>query len=261
MSSGLTIQSATYGTGSSTVDVTSAVSKKVKDGVLNFTVSPSAFGIDDPAPGQLKQVDIVYTINDGKKNEMMKKDNDLVWIDAPPQRLASGLQIVKAQYGYPGNWTDVTDALQNLMSSDGSINTKVGFKELGLPDPNPNKQKTLGVEYTINGAPSITNLKDGERFRLNAPALEDTSGPGGKSQAWSFIGVLVSNAFLFIGIFIQFMSGYVTADFSTYLFGGGDVFWYMFMFFGTILPAFGFIGLPFITFFIRLFRHTDIVPA
>lgn len=262
MSTGLVINKASYGSASaSPVDVTSAVSKKVKDGVLNFTVSPSALGIDDPAPGQLKTLEVDYTINGGKKNAVLKRDNDLVFIDAPTARVASGLQISKAEYGYTGNYTDVTNALQDLMKSDGSIDVKVGFKELGLPDPNPNKQKELQVEYTINGAQTINSFKDGERFRLSAPPAEDTSGPS-LSDHTNTVGVtLFSGLFTFIGVFLQVTSGFATANFSDFLFGPSDAFWWIFFTIGLTIPLFAFVGLPFVAFFIRLFKSSNVVPA
>lgn len=259
MSTGLTINKASYGTGSNMVDVTSAVSAKVKDGVLNFTVSPTSLNVDDPAPGQLKQIEIDYTINDGSKNTITKKDNDLVSIDAPPMREASGLQIVKAEYGYSGNWTDVTSAVQNLMKSDGSIDIKVGFKEVGLPDPNPNKQKELKVDYTINGSKSTQNLKDGERFRLNAPPREDGSKYKVGNPVGSIFWMVISGIFHFIGTFIWVLGILTAYNLGyNYLIGGqigglliaGLVGW---------IPLFSFLVLPFIIFAIRLFRSTDII--
>lgn len=258
MSTGLVINKASYGSPSgSPVDVTSAVSKKVKDGVLNFTVSPSAFGIDDPAPGQQKSLEIDYTINGGKKNAMLKKDNDLVWIDAPPAREASGLQIVKAEYGYTGNFTDVTDAVQNLMKPDGSIDIKVGFKELGLPDPNPNKQKQLDVEYTINGGSSINTFKDGERFKLSAPPKEDTSNQGKLSDApGTIFGMLFGGIAKFCGVFLYVLSILVAYDFGVYFIH--PMIWGILAFF---IPFFGFWGLPFVVFWVRLFTSSNVVPA
>lgn len=254
MSTGLTIQKATYGNGTSTVDVTGAVSKKVKDGVLNFTVSPTSLGIEDPAPGQLKTIDISYTINDGSKNDLSKKDNDLVFIDAPPARDASGLQIVKAEYGYPGNWTEVTDAVQNLMSSNNSIDLKVGFKELGLPDPNPNKQKQLKVDYTLNGSSSTQTLKDGERFKLSAPPREGSDGKTPSQHVNSILWSLFAGASKFIGMFLHVSSILVSYD------AGKDfvhpLLWAGLAFF---IPFFGFLVFPFIIFVFRLFRSTNIV--
>lgn len=257
MSTGLTISKASYGSGSKTVDVTSAVSAKVKDGVLNFTVSPTSLNVDDPAPGQLKQIEIDYTINNGSKNTITKKDNDLVSIDAPPLRVASGLQIVKAEYGYSGNWTDVTDALQNLMKSDGSIDLKVGFKEVGLPDPNPNKHKELKVDYTINGSKSTQNLKDGERFRMDAPPREDTSNQKIGNPIPSLIWTVVMGFFHFIGAFIWILGMYTTYNIGYQ--AGGDVGGYLLV--GTVgwIPFFTFLVMPFFIFAIRLFRSTDII--
>jgi hypothetical protein len=218
--------------------------------------------VEDPAPGQQKELYVAYTINSGRKNEITKKDNDLVSIDAPPARMASGLQIVKAEYGYSGNYTDVTNALQDLMKSDGSIDVTVGFKQVGLPDPNPNKQKNLRVEYTINGSTSTQTLNDGERFKLNAPPLEDTSGnPKLTDHATSFIWILVKGALQFIGVFLQFASGFASAAYGTTLFGDSGVFWWMFLFAGLLIPFFGFIGLPILAFIIRLFRSSNVLPA
>lgn len=257
MSTGLTINKASYGAPSgSPVDVTSAVSKKVKDGVLNFTVSPTNLGIDDPAPGQLKTLEVDYTINGGSKNGVLKRDNELVFIDAPTARVASGLQIVKAEYGYTGNYTDVTNAVQDLMKSDGSINIKVGFKELGLPDPNPNKQKELRVEYTINGAPTVNSFKDGETFKLSAPAAEDTSGPSLSDHTDSIISILFMGVARFFGTFLYALSILVAYEYGTYFIH--PMVWGAAAFF---LPFFAFWGLPFITFAARLFSSTNIVPA
>lgn len=255
MSTGLTVNKATYGAGSTTVDVTSAVSKKVKDGVLNFTVSPSSLGIDDPAAGQMKTLELAYTINGGKKNQLTKRDNDLVFIDAPPERVAAGLQIVKADYGYAGNDTDVTNAVQDLMKSDGSIDIKVGFKELGLPDPNPNKQKRLQVEYTINGAPTVTSFTDGERFQVSAPAREEAPSKIGDATG-SLFGMLFSSVARFCGTLLYVLSILVSYDFGQYFIH--PMIWGIVAFF---LPFYAFWGLPVIVFLVRLFRSTDIVPA
>jgi hypothetical protein len=261
MSTGLVVQKATYGSTSGTpVDVTSAVASKVKDGVLSFTVSPSSFGIEDPAPGQLKEAYVAYTINGGRKNEITKKDNDLVKIDAPPVREASGLQITKAEYGYSGNWTDVTNAVQDLMKSDGSINITVGFKALGLPDPNPNKQKELRVDYSINGATSSQSLKDGETFTLSAPAAEDTSGPSVNDQANSLFGLLLSGLGLFITALFCFTSAFASVRFATEAIGDNSAIWWIFFSLG-LFPLFGFIGLPFFVFIARLFVSSDFVTA
>ena len=256
MSTGLKIHTATYGVGSTTTDVTSAVSSMVKDGVLNFTVSPTTLNVEDPAPGQTKTLNISYTVNDGSKNSLSKKDNDLVFIDAPPQRLASGLQIKKAEYGYPGNWTDVTDAIQNHVK-DGGVNITVGFKTAGIPDPNPNKQKQLQVEYEINGAPTIASFNDGDKFQVSAPPKQG----GGVSSDFD-LGSILSWAFKGFVAVISFYTAKKLGDKMVgpvigWIFGGIALMSYSAPLLGsgwTLITIF-----PGITFLVRLFKSVDII--
>lgn len=255
MSTGVKIETAIYGVGSTTVDVTSAVSSKLKDGSINFTVSPSSLNVNDPAPGQIKTLELSYSINGGNKNSISKKDGELVFIDAPPERVASGLQIEKAEYGYSGNWTDVTNAIQNQVS-DGYINITVGYKAVGIPDPNPNKQKQLKVDYTINGAKSSQILNDGDSFKLSAPPVEGKSNTTPSQNAMSFIGTLFTNVARFFGIFIHSLSVFTAIKFgdqfiSPLLWGGLAFF----------IPFFSFWALPIITFWLRLFMSSDIITT
>uniref|UniRef100_A0A6C0KE51 DnaJ-like protein C11 C-terminal domain-containing protein n=1 Tax=viral metagenome TaxID=1070528 RepID=A0A6C0KE51_9ZZZZ len=198
MSTGISIKTAIYGVGSTTIDVVSAVTSQNKDGTINFAVSPAALNVDDPAPGQTKTLNVTYTINGGSTNTASVKDGNTFHIEAPPARTASGLQITKAEYGYQGNYTDVTNAVQDKVSN-GSINLKVGYAQVGIPDPNPNKQKDLKVEYTINGASSSQIITDGQTFSLSAPPLADST--SSTSSGTAFIGSVWSAVWLFIKVF------------------------------------------------------------
>jgi hypothetical protein len=253
MSTGLSIVQATYGAGS-TVDVTKSVAALVNDGVLKFTVSPNTLNVTDPAPGQIKQLNISYTINGGSRNTTTVKDNDIVDISAPPVRLASGLQITKAEYGYPGNYTDVTDAVQGLMSSNGSINLKVGFNQVGLPDPNPNKQKDLKVEYTINGAPSSQTIKDGAKFSVSAPATEATSNSTPSQTVGSIVGMIFWNICQFFMMYLYTLSIFTGIQYGNRFLS--PMLWGAVCFF---LPGFAFWGLPQVTFWIRVFSSSDFI--
>lgn len=212
MSTGLKITKATYGAGSKTVDVTQVVSKSVKDGSINLVVTADSLNVTDPAPGEMKTLNVSYTINNGSVNTQSVRDNEVFMVSAPPERNASGLQIIKAEYGYTGNYTDVTYAVQNLVSN-GSIKLKVGFKEVGIPDPNPNKQKELKVNYSLNGAENTEVLKDGETFSINAPAGEATSNNTPSSDASAIWGVFTGNAILFLKVFLHIVSTYTLARF------------------------------------------------
>ena len=186
MSTGINIKSASYGVGSTNVDVTAEVTSKILDGALNLPVTPAALGIDDPAPGQLKTLTIKYSINNGSVNTITEKDGGTAVISAPAERVASGLQITKAEYGYPGNYQDVTDAVQNYLKEDGSINLKVGFKEVGLPDPNPSKKKNLTVEYTLNGSKNQKSFDDGENWKMSAPPNVKNKNTKATDFVWNF---------------------------------------------------------------------------
>jgi hypothetical protein len=254
MSTGLLIQKAVYGNGSTEVDVTTAVSTKVKDGSLNFVVSPTSLNVADPSPGQIKTLDISYTINGGSTNELSKKDNDLVQIDAPPAKVANGLQITKAEYGYSGNYTEVTDAVQSQVGSDGSINLKVGFSAVGIPDPNPNKQKTLKVDYTINGASSSASFKDGESFKLSAPATQASSNSTPSQNAGSVISIIFKSVSQFFGMFLYTLSIFTAIEYGNQFISP--------MLFGALaffIPFFSFWALPILTFWIRIFSSQDFI--
>ena len=247
---GISIKTATYGVGSTTVDVKAAVSAQDKDGTISFVVSPTVLKVDDPAPGQIKTLNVTYTINNGKTNTVSLKDGSQFLVDAPPARTASGLQITKAEYGYTGNLTDVTDALQDLVKN-GSINLKVGFAQVGIPDPNPNKQKALEVEYTINGAPNTLIVMDGETFAVSAPPAEQTSqgsdfGNAGSSAlywgAWIFW--IVAMMLVAYKAAQQYNSTFHTIAFMALTFFTSG-------FFPILI-------LPFIIFFVRLFYDQDI---
>lgn len=86
MSSGLTILSARYGVGSTTVDVKASLLAHVKDGSINLLVNPSSLNIEDPAPGQNKTLTVEYSINGGTSNNTSVKDGDYLKLDAPPDR-------------------------------------------------------------------------------------------------------------------------------------------------------------------------------
>jgi hypothetical protein len=251
--SGISVINATYGTTSTTADVTKAVSSSIKDGVLNLTVTPTALNVTDPAPGQAKILNISYTINGGQTLKQSINDNETLYVNAPPSRIASGLQIVNGDYGVEGNFTDVTDVLKGMIKK-GGINLKVGFKALGLPDPNPNKQKELQVEYTINGAKSKNIFKDGETFSIDAPPVDKPSNTTPTQMVNSVIGMLFSNVARFFGIFLFSFSLFSCVRFGS-MEGRNMIFWGALGF----IPYFGFWGLPLIVLVLSMFYGDTIV--
>jgi hypothetical protein len=253
MSTGLSIVKATYGTSTSITDVTNTVAALVLDGSLKFTVSTNTLNTTDPAPGQLKTLTVTYTINGGSSNQISKNDNDIISIEAPPVRVASGLQITKAEYGYPGNYTDVTNAVQS-QASNGSINLKVGFSAVGIPDPNPNKQKELKVEYTINGKKSTESIKDGSPFKISAPAVQAPDNKTPTQHGMSVIYSIFSNMLLFFAVVLYTVSVFMGVNYGNQFIS--PMLWGPVCFF---MPGFGYLIIMATTFIVRLFKSQDFI--
>lgn len=253
MSTGLFISKASYGSGIQTVDVTTAVTSHIQDGKLNLVVSPSALNVEDPAPGVIKTLTVTYTINNGSSMTMSQTDGNVININAPPAQEATGLVIEKAEYGYAGNMTDVTNAIQSQVSN-GGINITVGPKSAGIPDPNPSKQKSLTVTYTINGAHNTDTIVDGKAFKVYAPAVLAPDNRKPAQHVMSVLGVVFKNIAYFVGVYLQTLSVGSAIEFgntfiSPILWGG----------IAFIVPFFSFWLLPQIVFWIRLFVSYDIV--
>jgi len=252
--SGIVVVNATYGAGSTTTDVTKTVSSMIKDGVLSVpAVSPAVLNVTDPSPGVAKILRISYTINGGAGLMTAVNDGQSFYIDAPPQRIATGLQIIKAEYGVDGNMNDVTDALKSKVKN-GSIDIHIGFKIFGIPDPNPSKVKQFEAEYTINGAKNLATLKDGDRFKESAPAVSGPTNGTPSQHVMTAMGMVMSNISRFFSIFLYSLSFFTCLRF-------GNTAGRMPMLWGALglIPMFGFIGLPLYVLIARLFADIDVV--
>lgn len=219
MASGLKIQSAKYGVGTiNSLDVTGAVSAQIQDGKLNFVVAPAALNVDDPAVGQVKTLTVTYSINGGASNTTSAVDGEPISIDAPPARVASGLHIVKAQYGYDTNYQDVTSAVRSYLK-DGSIDVTVSPQTMGIPDPNPQKVKYLKVDIKINGDKSSRTIQDGQKFTLSAPAIKNAITTTLSQDLMSLVGNIFYDIFLFCFWFYLFSITFQSADLGEVLTG------------------------------------------
>lgn len=233
MATGIKITKADYGEGSKIVDVRAAVSSHIQNGELNLVVSSDSLGVDDPSPGKTKKLTVSYTVNNGDTNVKAANDNEVIIISAPTATIASGFDITKAQYGYPGNMTDVTDAIRNYVKN-GEISLKVSPSSVGIPDPNPNKQKVLEVDYTLNGAKNSESIKDGSTFSVSAPAGENISnnGQGIGEVIYNFILWSMLYTLYFIGIVSAYNYGKLFNEWASYCFAAI-----------SLIPFFGFLSI------------------
>ena len=198
MSTGITIVSAEYGIVPEMIDVTSQVTSHIKDGELNLLVSPASLNVTDPAAGKPNKIlNVSYTINSGSTNTKSVTEGNTLHIIAPGQKTADGLVITKAEYGYPGNYTDVTDAIQTHVSN-GSIDLTVGPSSAGIPDPNPAKKKSLKVTYTLNGSSNTETIDDNKKFTLSAPPLDAPSTKTPRQSALTWLGMIGVNFSYFV---------------------------------------------------------------
>jgi hypothetical protein len=277
---GISITKALYGAGSNTVDVTKTVASHISDGKINLVVTADSLGVNDPAPGQQNTLTVTYTINGGSSNTESIPDNGVFSLNAPSAIEATGLQIVKAEYGYTGNMTDVTDALQRYVKN-GSIKVKVSSKAMGIPDPNPSKQKTLSVTYTLNGATNTQDINDGTTFSVSAPAVESPSTTTASQNTktlmytiWRSIGYFFFIALYTISIFTLADYGAPSpivsagtelsvasaktaiSDAFTTEAGRSRLLW---MAMGVVFPYVAFWGLPTYVFWRRLFSPVDLI--
>jgi len=232
MSTGLKILNATYGTSSKNVDVTAIVSSNIKDGSINLIVTPDSLGIPDPAPGSTKTLNVSYSINNGKANTQSIQDNGSFVVSAPPERNATGLEI-----------------------RNGRINIKVGPSTAGVPDPNPNKLKTLSVQYELNGAANSVDVTDGKTLDISAPPVDEVDNKSPSQHAVSLFGMIYMAIGKFLAMFLYTLSIYTCMDleiptgFPSIALGA----------MGVVLPYVAFWGLPFVLFFRRLIYTTDLV--
>ena len=165
----LQITSARYGTGFQTTDVTSLLNSRIQHGRLEMRVGSESLN-GDPAPGRNKWLTIHYTY-DGRPAQGVYRDGDNVSIPEgtdtygrQPGYNAGDLQITRARYGSWNKTADVTARL-NSRIRDGQLHIQVTNSALG-GDPSPGENKTLTVDYTLNGQRRQISAREGETLNL-----------------------------------------------------------------------------------------------
>ncbi len=143
---------AEYGAGNHRVDVTPQVRSFMHDGVLDFDVFDSTFGVD-PARNHVKELFIRIRHWDGNVEEFRFPENAHVHLILDPDRGYEyhdrEFHIMRAFYGGAGHFVDVTELLRS-MKRDGRLFVVVDNHSMGV-DPDPQVPKILRVLYWHDG--------------------------------------------------------------------------------------------------------------
>ncbi len=159
--SSLRINRATYGAGNRTFDVTSRLNSQIQNGQLNLPVNTTTMG-GDPAPGEAKTLTVQYALN-GRTGQAVINDYETLRLPYGTSSQSS-LRINRATYGAGNRTFDVTSRLNSQIQND-QLNLQVNNDSMG-GDPAPGQDKTLTVQYALNGRTSQAVINEGDTLRL-----------------------------------------------------------------------------------------------
>jgi hypothetical protein len=157
----LHIDRATYGSNYRSSDVTSRLNSQIQNGQLNLQVNNTTMG-GDPSTGQNKTLTVQYSMN-GRNEQVLVREGDMLRLSG--STVQNTLRVTRATYGSNYRTADVTDRLNSQIQGD-QLNLQVNSNTMG-GDPSPGRNKTLNVEYAINGQQSNQIvINDGDWLRL-----------------------------------------------------------------------------------------------
>ncbi len=157
----LRVLTATYGSGNRTFDETNRLNSQVRGNQLNLQVNTPSMG-GDPAPNQSKTLNLEYSFN-GQRQQALVREGDVLRL--PYSNTVNGaLLINRATYGSQNRRTDVTDRLNSQVQGN-QLNLQVNNDTMG-GDPDRGADKSLNVEYTLNGRSEQTTVREGDTLRL-----------------------------------------------------------------------------------------------
>ena len=170
----LRIISARYGAGQSWRDVTRRLQNLVSNNRVNVKVNDTNMG-GNPAGDRRKELRIEWEYR-GRRQESVLREGDYLNLpgsdsDDDRDRDYRELRITRARYGAGDRWLDVTNTLQNLVSSN-RLNIKVNNTNMG-GDPAEGQQKELEIEWAYRGRRQESRLREGEY--LNLPGSDGDS--------------------------------------------------------------------------------------
>ena len=181
----LQINSAVYGSGYRTSDVTSRLNSRIQNDQLDFQVNNDSMG-GDPAPNQAKTLTVHYAQN-GRTSQVVVNEGDTLRLPYGKSSYGNNsqglLQINRAVYGSGYRNSDVTSRLNSQVQGN-QLNLQVNNQNMG-GDPAPNQAKTLTVQYALNGRANQVVINEGDTLRLpygNSGDYSNNNGYGNNSN-------------------------------------------------------------------------------
>jgi hypothetical protein len=151
--------------------VTDRVRSLVRGDLLNFRVGGNLLGAGSRR-GIIGALRLQLKDNAGSRRQITYRDNQLVNLQVYTA-YQSSLQINRAIYGSGNRTSDVTARLNSQIQGD-QLNLQVNNASMG-GDPAPGQDKTLTVQYALNGQTSQVVVNEGDTLRLPYDATGDLS--------------------------------------------------------------------------------------
>ena len=187
---------AEYGVVGQMADVTSLVSSRIQNGSLNFVVSNDDLG-GDPVRGQRKILRIWLRRSwwDSKSYDFPEGSTVNLQISGSPNGSnpgndpvpgagggGGGSQFVRAEYGLPGRFVDVTSRVQQ-QAQNGVFACQIGSECLGI-DPVPGVRKIFRVTTRgFLGNARFSDFNEGDTVSIPVSSGNSNGAWGGSSWA------------------------------------------------------------------------------
>lgn len=153
---------ADYGWGNNWVDVTEQVRSLVQNDALNIRVGAAVLGAS-PRQGRNRSLRLQLRDENGATRQVTYRDNQRVRLLVNDSD-QSGLHITRATYAYGNRALDVTSRLNAQIRGE-QLNIQVNNQSMG-GDPAPGEEKTLTVNYTIDGQDGQRVVREGDSLHL-----------------------------------------------------------------------------------------------
>ncbi|MEO6120470.1 MAG: DUF3395 domain-containing protein [Terriglobales bacterium] len=153
---------ADYGSGNNWVDVTEQVRALVQNDTLNIRVGAAVLGAS-PRRARNRSLRLQLRDENGATRQVTYRDNQRVRLlvnDSDPR----GLHITRATYAYGTRALDVTARLNDQIRGE-QLNIQVNNQNMG-GDPAPGEEKTLTVNYTMDGESGQRVVREGDSLHL-----------------------------------------------------------------------------------------------